>query len=191
MLGREHVAFGLASSAVVALATYNPESPIFAYPVIVTGFATLGSLVPDIDSPETTIGKYTLPISTIINNVFGHRTITHDISIMVPLFIASLLVGNPIFFGIMFGIISHFFLDGFTKQGLCLSYFYTKFVMKKDPERFNRICFLPYSLRMTSGGVMSMVTTYTLCVAFTVTIGYIYTYFMGTGLYTVVEKLIE
>lgn len=191
MLGREHVAFGLASSAVVALAAYNPESSIFAYPVIVTGFATLGSLMPDIDSPETTIGKYTLPISTVIDNVFGHRTITHDVSIMVPLFIASILIGNPIFFGIMFGIMSHFFLDGFTKQGLCLSYFYTRFVIKKDPERFNRIGFLPYSLRMTSGGAMSKVITYAFCVAFVYATSFIYTYFVGTGLYTVVEKLVK
>lgn len=191
MLGREHVAFGLASSAVVALAAYNPESPVFAYPVIVTGFAALGALVPDIDNPESLVGRFTLPISVLLNRFFGHRTITHDISIMIPLFVISLLVGNPIFFGTMFGIITHLFLDGFTKQGLCSSYFYTRFVKRKDPEKFGRIGFLPYSLRMISGGAMSKVTTYAFCVAFTYATSFIYTYFVGTGLYTVVEKLIE
>ena len=191
MLGREHVAFGLASSAVVALAAYNPESPVFAYPVIVTGFAALGALVPDIDNPESLIGRFTLPISYLFNKIFGHRTITHDVSIIIPLFIVSLLVGNPIFFGIMFGVITHLFLDGFTKQGLCSSYFYTRFVKKKDPERFGRIGFLPYSLRMSSGGVMSKVTTYFFCMVFPVATSYLYTYFMGTGLYTVVENLVK
>lgn len=60
----------------------------------------LGSLLPDIDTPYSCIGKKVKLISYPIYKIFGHRTITHS------LFVWSLLLFfSPIFnTGLMYGL---------------------------------------------------------------------------------------
>lgn len=165
MLGKYHLAFGI-SSAVAAEAIATQFGVQIEEPVIFIACSAIGSLVPDIDHPESMVGRITPLISNGINSLFGHRTITHDILLMGLLFIASVIVRNPIFFGIMFGVMGHLFLDGFTKQGVAWNYFKNRKAMKGEWAQFGvgRIHFMPKVLRMKSSGFMAKVFTIALCV---------------------------
>lgn len=176
MLGKEHVTFGLATSATISLAAYNPDSAIFAYPAIVVGFSTLGSLFPDIDDPDSYAGRYVLPIAELLNKI-GHRTnITHDLKFMIPLFLISIFAKNPIFFGIMFGVMGHLFLDGLTKMGI-------RFGKKK-------VVFSPEKLRVKANSFMAKVLTYALCVGFAFGVNYLHELFLGNNLINVLATII-
>lgn len=108
--------------------------------LIVSG-ATIGSLAPDIDHPESKVGrKFILkPISIFINKVFGHRTITHSVVIsifmtMILLFSTLLFSGIPNFIysnliiGFCVGWFSHLLLDLLTVKGIPVFY---PFIKKK------------------------------------------------------------
>ena len=178
MLGKEHVTFGLATSATISLASYNPDSAIFAYPAIVVGFSTLGSLLPDIDDPGSYAGRYVLPIAELLNKI-GHRTnITHDLRFMIPLFLISVFTKNPIFFGIMFGVMGHLFLDGLTKMGICFG--------KKNVSDI----FLPKKIRVKADSFAAKVLTYALCVGFMFGVNYLHELFLGNNLINVLTTII-
>lgn len=97
--------------------------------------STVGSLLPDIDHPTSTLGRkvFLKPISLVINKVFGHRTITH--SLITTAILSFLLLFTTYFFegvfhyiysnliiGICVGYISHLLLDSFTVKGIPLYY---------------------------------------------------------------------
>lgn len=126
MLGRQHLLFGITSSIALSAVMNRSGSPLFAFPLVFVGAAAVGSLLPDIDSENSMLGKKITFISAYLDGRFGHRTVGHEILIMVPLFILSLFAGNPLFFGLMFGIMGHLFLDSFTKYGISLNYFGNK-----------------------------------------------------------------
>lgn len=168
MTGREHLVFGLASSATaVAVGTQLGLPLLEEHPVILISFATIGALLPDADTTESLAGRILYPIAYFINKIFGHRTITHDVLVMLPLFLLSIFLNNPIFFGIMFGVMSHLFLDGLTKQGIAFFYLKNKEYMSEDfYSKYHHkgyIHLLPKFLRCKSGGFMSIFETYALC----------------------------
>ena len=78
--------------------------------------AVVGSLLPDIDHPESKVGRYVLPLSYPIFKIWGHRTITHSIWFLllslpfVPMF---WLIGWPAHlpFGLVIGVLSHLLAD--------------------------------------------------------------------------------
>ncbi len=93
--------------------------------------ASLLSLLPDIDHPESTIGRIFLPLSKYIQRKYGHRTVTH--SLFAIMFIAAALLpllliprllqwGNPFWTGFYAGALlafsSHIFIDLFNKSGV-------------------------------------------------------------------------
>lgn len=150
MLAREHVAFGLVSSATVAVSAYSATSPIFSYPVIFTSSAVLGALLTDIDSPTSTAGKLFYPIAVLLNKIFGHRKFLHDFGIWTLVFLLSLFTKNPILIGLLFGYISHIFLDGFTVMGI--------------PYFGKNIRFLPKKICVYAQGFGAKIYTYGLCI---------------------------
>lgn len=103
-------------------------------------FLKLGSIFPDIDCPQSYIGKKFPFISKIINNKFHHRGFTHSIlfiyfllllcfliNIIFKIFYPYIftLINNYIFtiyYGFILGCISHIFLDIFNSNGVCLLY---------------------------------------------------------------------
>ena len=124
MLEKSHVEFGITSALAASVLMYNAGVPLDKVTVgVITASAALGSLLPDIDMPQSTIGRVFKPLASLLEKKCGHRTITHDVLIMVPLFIISIFVKNPIFFGIMLGVIGHLFLDSMTTMGVCFNYF--------------------------------------------------------------------
>ena len=87
------------------------------------------SLLPDIDTTKTVIGKSFYPIAKIINRKFGHRTITH--SLLFILFVLAIfkaldyfnLLADPDYTMIaVFAVLSHIVLDMFTLSGVPFLY---------------------------------------------------------------------
>ena len=82
----------------------------------------LGSILPDIDSSRTLVGRLLNPISHFIYKRFAHRTITHS---WVPLlFLLSLYLITREHFVLFFliGYASHIFLDMFNTSGVAFLY---------------------------------------------------------------------
>ena len=167
MLGKNHLAFGITSALATSVVLNKAGVELdYATVSIITASSAFGSLLPDIDDPNSMIGRLFVHIASFINRVFGHRTITHDLMIFLPLFIASFFVKNTIFFGIMLGYIGHLFLDSWTEQGVCFNYFGHRKALKTGWGKFGvgYIHLLPEKLRFKSGSFMSKVVTTMFCV---------------------------
>jgi len=93
--------------------------------------SSLAALFPDIDHPESLVGRIFLPLSKYIQRKYGHRTITHSIFAILavslalsPLLIVGLLlqVGKfPTWYAaLVLAYSSHVFIDLFNKSGVRL-----------------------------------------------------------------------
>ena len=139
MLCRVHVLGGITLGAL----TYPYLCDVFsASPstlsvdgIVFIGAATLGALLPDIDSPTSFLGQKVKPISKLINKMGGHRGFTHSpIVAMVALLLGIYFtdyISNPLLFtnvimGIFVGVMSHILLDGLNVQGIPLMYPFNK-----------------------------------------------------------------
>lgn len=72
----------------------------------------IGSLLPDIDHPQSIIGQRVPFISTPIHKLWGHRSITHSIFfLMGSTYLAHFLSFSFIALGLGIGILSHILLD--------------------------------------------------------------------------------
>ena len=73
MMAKSHVVVGLASWVAAAPLLHLPvTNPLYL------GLAVAGSLLPDIDHPQSWVGRRSRPISTAIASAFGHRGVTHS-----------------------------------------------------------------------------------------------------------------
>lgn len=107
--------------------------------IFITIFA---AMIPDIDHTKSIIGKIFFPIAKVLNQRFGHRTITHT---LLFLFISTFIVGllessfklddnySKLWF---FGFLSHLIFDMMTVQGVPLFYPFVKnpCVLPANPE---------------------------------------------------------
>jgi len=82
----------------------------------------LGSLLPDIDSPFTMIGRLFPWISYRLNEKFGHRTLTHSWIPLSFLLIFYLIFQESFMLHFLIGYASHIFLDMLNKNGVMLFY---------------------------------------------------------------------
>lgn len=93
--------------------------------------ASLLSLLPDIDHPESTIGRVFRPFSKYIQQKYGHRTVTHSLfailvisAALLPLLLLPRLLqwGGPFWTGLygaaLLAFSSHIFIDLFNKSGV-------------------------------------------------------------------------
>lgn len=145
MLGREHAVFGLTTSAAVSVAYFAPE---FFVPTVACGF--LGALLPDIDLPTSTIGKITYPIAWLINKFFGHRTITHDPILWIPIGIFLLWKFHYAWVaGLVIGYWGHLFLDSFTAGGIPILW-----ILRKYKKGFH---LLPYKWKIYASSLSAKV----------------------------------
>ncbi|GAA0713291.1 metal-dependent hydrolase [Paraclostridium ghonii] len=103
-------------------------------------FLNLGSIFPDIDCPQSYIGKKFPFISKLINTKFHHRGFTHSILFIYFLVLLSFLINIVfkisypyifvlinnyilmIYYGFILGCISHILFDMFNSNGVCLLY---------------------------------------------------------------------
>jgi len=109
---RTHLAFSL----LVALVIVNLEilKSSITFIVIVLFF----SLLPDIDTPESFLGRMTRPFSNLIRAFVGHRTFFH--SVWAPAAIFILIAPFSIIFALAasLGYLSHLLIDMMNEKGL-------------------------------------------------------------------------
>jgi inner membrane protein len=119
MLAPTHVTFGLVFAIVAGTGLGLVLTPS-------TGaFACLGALLPDVDTPTSTIGRLAAPLARALERRFGHRTVTHS---FVGLALATAPVAPlawlnpqwPLAFGL--GYLSHLLIDCANKAGVPLFY---------------------------------------------------------------------
>jgi inner membrane protein len=91
------------------------------------------SILPDIDTTKSLIGKIFYPIAWYIGRRFGHRTITHSLLFIlfiwaIPLFLHKFaIINDPNITKItLFAIISHIVVDMMTLQGVPFFYPFLK-----------------------------------------------------------------
>ena len=75
----------------------------------------LGSLLADVDTTISGVGKFVKPLSSAIETRFGHRTITHSLtfSLVLALVLYPLLLWQPAaYWAFLWGYLSHLLLDG-------------------------------------------------------------------------------
>jgi membrane-bound metal-dependent hydrolase YbcI (DUF457 family) len=85
----------------------------------------IGSLLPDIDTTQSGLGKFIKPVSRLIERRFGHRTITHSFlgAVIFQVIASPLLWLNPrAFWMLLLGVLSHLVLDTWNIIGVPLLY---------------------------------------------------------------------
>lgn len=135
MMGKTHKLGGLCTGLMVSAILTN--LPITTDKLIIDGIiigtTVFGSLLPDIDHTNSTIGKQHKIVSKCTNVLFGHRGITHAPLIYFAIFGILFWMLNGIdtllkpfilagVFGLFIGIMSHLFLDIITKSGIPILY---------------------------------------------------------------------
>ena len=124
----QHLTFGTLLGIGTQFATGLPLTGLLAFPSYYGGI-TLGSLLPDIDHPQSYLGRRLRILSVPIFKIFGHRGITHSFLFMGIIGTATAVwwASNPLFFGGLFiGILSHLLGDMCTVSGVPLLYPKTK-----------------------------------------------------------------
>ncbi|MBI4450680.1 metal-dependent hydrolase [Candidatus Woesearchaeota archaeon] len=114
MLARTHLAFG----ALTGLLLYPVVQPSNAW--LYAGMMALGSLLPDIDTPQSTLGRKFFG-SRALSLLFGHRGIFHSIWAPAALLLAGYYWNFwdvAVFMAI--GYASHIFSDSLTVAGVNL-----------------------------------------------------------------------
>ena len=70
-----------------------------------------GSLLPDLDHPESKLGRRTRPFSTLINLVLGHRGGTHSLLFLILPFLGLAPFMPTFALGLALGTASHILAD--------------------------------------------------------------------------------
>lgn len=131
MNGTCHLAFGtaVAAAAAVNLEAISNTFPNIAYSsemgtLLILG-GIVGSLLPDIDAPQSYVGKLCSPVSRVFGRLrkmqgkeeWQHRGIMHDAAIYIAGLILSYLYFSPLI-GLFIGCLTHIFLDMFNPMGV-------------------------------------------------------------------------
>lgn len=113
MTGRTHLLFGLA----LAVSVKGAAQDLFFL-----SLAVISSLLPDLDSTATKVGRKFPRLSRALNLMFGHRGLSHSLDFALSISLASaLILGLWHGLAVSLGYLSHLFLDSLTKGGIRLS----------------------------------------------------------------------
>jgi endonuclease I/membrane-bound metal-dependent hydrolase YbcI (DUF457 family) len=151
MTGPTHIAFANAC-LLAGAAFYNWEVPTGALVA-----ASIGSLLPDLDTPKSLLGRFFWFIASPLEKAVGHRGLTHSL-LAIPLY---LLLALPLWFlspiwayALVGGALSHLAIDTLSKQGIKLLW--------PTPPRF--VLFANERWRMEVGGTAERLLLIGLCV---------------------------
>lgn len=181
MMARQHLEFAAITSVTAAYYLTGTNIEVFDYPLLFMGTALLGSLVPDIDSPNSAIGSSLPHLSLWINRKFEHRTVTHDLLLWTIVAVICSII-FPLSLGFWYGYLGHLLIDAFTTSGICWGYFFHKkyfkvwrYNMKNMDLRDGVIHLLPRDFRVRSNGFGAKVLTIVLALG----VSYLYYYHNG------------
>ncbi len=113
MLWYTHIAFGVLSSLVLM------PSLSFTNKIIFLMFVIFGSLLPDIDHPDSKINSYAPWLLKPITLFTKHRGVFH--SLIAGIFFPGLIyyfISKTFGFALFLGYTSHLMIDGLTQQGI-------------------------------------------------------------------------
>jgi inner membrane protein len=114
-----HISFSLFTLGIMSGIT---KLPVGLESIIISGIA---SLLPDIDTRESTLGKILYPISNKLERQFGHRTITHSFIgvFALSIILLPLLIFKPHwYYASLIGYVSHLLIDCVNKTGVPFLY---------------------------------------------------------------------
>ena len=103
----------LSSALVFSLLNFNPS---------IVFLGVFMSILPDIDTPYSFIGKLLKPISKFINKRCGHRSVTHSFLALLTVSVFGFLINNQIGLVLMIGYSLHLFFDMLNPSGVPLLY---------------------------------------------------------------------
>lgn len=109
----------------------------FEKSLLYVGVATIASLLPDIDEPNSIIGKKLPSLSRIIG-LGGHRNFTHTIWIPIVLLLLWLFAPSfiqPVVMGVFLGYTLHLIEDSLSLRGILWLYPITKWEINKTTGR--------------------------------------------------------
>ena len=121
MRWHSHIAFGFLAGLVLMHYINTGNTYIFF------AFVLVGALMPDLDQPDSKMGRNFGIVSKLIKGVFGHRGLVHTVLGGVIICGAIWLFLSRVYGDAMFiGFLSHLFSDGLTKQGIKLFHPFSK-----------------------------------------------------------------
>jgi len=128
MSGPNHITGGLIFTGIFA-SFWNIN--IFSRPEYMS-ICAITSILPDIDHVKSPIGKIFYPVSTYLDQKFGHRTITHSllffITLLLIISILEKVYTTDLHISLIstFGLTSHLIFDMMTEEGVPLLYPFNK-----------------------------------------------------------------
>ena len=130
MLAPTHLIFGQTAYLVVCIATGHAADQGEAVA------AAAASLIPDIDSRQSYIGRLVAPLATWVEYRFGHRTVTHSLLLQAGVgFVLHQFLPSGWFLALLSGWVSHSVADIMTPAGV--AWFWpsrVRVVMPGNPE---------------------------------------------------------
>lgn len=119
MMARSHMPFAMACWWTYGLATGYPLTGLDSL------VAALGGLLPDIDHPDSVVGRRIRPVSVPLAAIFGHRGFTH--SLMAVALLAGIIITmggshSGAWLPLCIGYLSHVLGDTLSASGVPLLY---------------------------------------------------------------------
>lgn len=90
--------------------------------IIFIAILLIASIIPDIDSYKSKIGKKVKPISFLLNLFFMHRGMFHSLFLLTLISFVIALVKTELAIAFFIGYLSHLALDSLTPEGITLFY---------------------------------------------------------------------
>lgn len=116
MMAVSHVVFGATAWAIVA--HWGGMGPVDPLDV---GAAAFGALLPDIDHPQSAVGRRLAPISVPLSAVVGHRGVTHSLlAVALAAVVLFFWGGIAMVAPVVVGYLSHLLADSLTLSGVPL-----------------------------------------------------------------------
>ena len=101
-------------AALFFINSFNLSNPLLFFLIVY-----VSSLLPDIDIPNSKIGRKVGPISWFLNFMFGHRKIFHSLLFSFLFFMLLLILfENYIGSAFFLGYTTHLIVDGLTVRGI-------------------------------------------------------------------------
>lgn len=141
MLAKGHVAVGITAytTSVGLLSIVNPLSSIGLLSFgLGLGATALGSVLPDIDTPDSVIGRKCTSISRWLSSRFEHRTVTHSAVFSISWFIFAAIMGSPTLWALAWAIFGHILVDSFSWQGVLWKYPFQKWHSYKSGGQYKK-----------------------------------------------------
>lgn len=136
MLFKTHLAFSF-----FILVLFWPLLPVDEAKAAFAIIWVLASLIPDIDSTKSILGRFFKPVGWVLR----HRFWLHSVFSAVILSVLIAFIDVRMAYAVFLGYVSHLFLDMFNHQGIAIFYPFSKFRIRgplKTGKTGERVVFI-------------------------------------------------